>query len=197
MKKKKIKVLIHQFVTILKDGKPIKMSTRKANFISLDNLIDEVSADVTRFFFIMRNMNSHFNFELELAKDQSDANPIFYLQYAHARICNIIKKATDSDYTINDNQNLELLNEPLENELITTMIDFPEKIKKAYQKLDPQIISNYLEELATKFHKYYAKHRIITEEKNITHCRLFLVDSLRIILYNGLAILGIKAKEKM
>ena len=99
--KDKVKVLIHQFVTILKDGKPVKMSTRKANFISLDDLIDEVSPDVTRFFFIMRNMNSHLNFDIDIAKEQSDINPVFYIQYAHARCCNIIKRSDQNLNKIN------------------------------------------------------------------------------------------------
>ena len=193
----KIEVLIHQFVTITENNKPIKMSTRKANFTTLQDLCDEVGPDVVRYFFIMRHINSHLNFELEIAKDQSDANPIFYLQYAHARICTILRKATDLNIEINNDNNINLLNEEIENDLMNSMINFPNIIKKSYDKLDPQIISNYLEELAAKFHKYYAKFRIITEDKKNTHSRLFLVDSLRIILKNGLNVLGIKEKERM
>jgi len=193
----KIKVLIHQFVTITKNNKPIKMSTRKANFITLEELCEEVGADVVRYFFVMRNVNSHLNFELEIAKDRSDANPIFYLQYAHARICTIIKKAKVEDFKWEDSINLELLNEAIENELIVKMINFPEIIKSAHDKLDPQIISNYLEDLAAKFHKYYGNYRIINNDKNLSEARLFLIDSIRIILNNGLDVLGIKAKEKM
>ena len=193
----KIKVLIHQFVTITENNKPIKMSTRKANFTTLEDLCEEVGAEVVRYFFIMRNINSHLNFELDIAKDQSDANPIFYLQYAHARICTILRKATDLGYENNNTKNLNLLNEPIEDDLMNSMVNFPNIIKKSHNKLDPQIISNYLEILASKFHKYYSHFRIITEDENITNSRLFLVDSLRIIIDNGLSILGIKAKEKM
>jgi len=193
----KIEVLIHQFVTITENNKPIKMSTRKANFTTLQELCDEVGSEVVRYFFVMRNINSHLNFELEIAKDQSDANPIFYLQYAHARICTILRKASDLKYKIDDKQNLDVLNEEIENDLMNSMINFPNIIKKSYDKLDPQIVSNYLEELASKFHKYYSKCRIITEDKKITHSRLFLVDSLRIVLRNGLDVLGIMAKERM
>ena len=193
----KIEVLIHQFVTITENNKPIKMSTRKANFTTLQELCDEVGSEVVRYFFVMRNINSHLNFELEIAKDQSDANPIFYLQYAHARICTILRKASDLKYKIDDKQNLDVLNEEIENDLMNSMINFPNIIKKSYDKLDPQIVSNYLEELASKFHKYYSKCRIITEDKKITHSRLFLVDSLRIVLRNGLDVLGIIAKERM
>jgi len=193
----KIKVLIHQFVTITKNNKPIKMSTRKANFVTLEELCEEVGSDVVRYFFIMRHINSHLNFELEIAKDRSDANPIFYLQYAHARICTIIKKANSEDLKWSNLINLELLNETLENELIIKMINFPEIIKSAHDKLDPQIISNYLEDLAAKFHKYYGNHRIISDDKNLSCARLFLIDSIRIILNNGLDVLGIEAKESM
>ena len=193
----KIKVLIHQFVTITENNKPIKMSTRKANFTTLEELCEEVGAEVVRYFFIMRNINSHLNFELDIAKDQSDANPIFYLQYAHARICTILRKAADLGYDNNNAKNLNLLNEPIEDDLMNSMVNFPDIIKKSHDKLDPQIISNYLEILASKFHKYYSHFRIITEDKKITNSRLFLVDSLRIIIDNGLSILGIKAKEKM
>ena len=193
----KIKVLIHQFVTITKNNKPIKMSTRKANFVTLEELCEEVGSDVVRYFFIMRHINSHLNFELEIAKDRSDANPIFYLQYAHARICTIIKKAKAEGFKWSNSINLKLLNETSENELIIKMINFPEIIKSAHDKLDPQIISNYLEDLAAKFHKYYGNHRIIIDDKNLSCARIFLIDSIRIILNNGLDVLGIEAKERM
>ena len=193
----KIKVLIHQFVTITENNQPIKMSTRKANFTTLQDLCDEVGSEVVRYFFIMRNINSHLNFELEIAKDQTDANPIFYLQYAHARICTILKKAKEEKYELDNSINLELLIKDTENELIVKMINFPEIIKSAHDKLDPQIISNYLEDLAAKFHKYYANSRVITDDKKLSYSRLFLIDSIRIILNNGLNVLGIKAKERM
>ena len=193
----KMEVLIHQFVTITENNKPIKMSTRKANFTTLQELCEEVGSEVVRYFFIMRNINSHLNFELEIAKDHSDANPVFYLQYAHARICTILKKAKEENYDWNNSEYLESLVEDKENELIVKMINFPEIINSAYKKLDPQIISNYLEDLAAKFHKYYGQHRIITDNKKLSYSRLFLIDSIRIVLNNGLNILGIKAKERM
>ena len=193
----KMKVLIHQFVTITENNKPIKMSTRKANFTTLQELCDEVSPEVVRYFFVMRNINSHLNFELEIAKDQSDANPIFYLQYAHARICTMLRKALDLDLKIDNDKNLILLNEDIENDLMNTMTNFPNIVKKSYSKLDPQIISNYLEDLASKFHKYYSACRVITENKKLTESRLYLIDSIRIIIKNGLNLLGIIEKEKM
>ena len=193
----KMKVLIHQFVTITENNKPIKMSTRKANFTTLEELCEEVGADVVRYFFIMRNINTHLNFELKIAKEQSDVNPIFYLQYAHARICTIIRKAKDLNLNISNDSNLNLLIEPLENDLMNSMINFENIIKKSYEKLDPQIISNYLEELAAKFHKYYSKHKVISENEDLSHSRLFLINALRIVIKNGLNVLGIKEKERM
>ena len=117
----KIKVLIHQFVTVLKNGEPVKMSTRKANFISLDSLIDEVGADVTRFFFIMRSMNTHLNFDLDLAKEQSDANPVFYIQYAHARCCNMLRRF-EGDLDSIDESCLEHLKLDTETQLINKLL---------------------------------------------------------------------------
>ena len=126
----KVKVLIHQFVTIMRDGNPVKMSTRKANFVTLDELIDEVGADVVRYFFIMRGMNSHLNFDLDLAKDQSDENPVFYLQYAHARVCNIIKRGEAFDHPLNLKCDLSLLDKEIEHQLIQKLSELPEVIER-------------------------------------------------------------------
>ena len=193
----KIKVLIYQFVTILKNGEPVKMSTRKANFISLEELIDEVGADVTRFFFIMRSINSHLNFDLDVAKDQSDINPVFYIQYAHARCCSIIRRFTD-DVELIDTKVLEFLTNELESQIIRKLIEFPELIIKCSNTLEPQNISNYLSELASMLHSYYAKIKVIDlDNKSITESRVYLINAIRIVLRNGLSILGISSPEKM
>ena len=194
---KKIKVLIHQFVTIMKDGEQVKMSTRKANFVRLDELIKEVGADVVRYFFIMRGMSTHLNFDLDLAKDQSDNNPVFYLQYAHARMVNIISRAKDFQYNINLKADLSLLNEEKEQQLINQLLHFPELVKNSCRSLEPQIIVNYLQDLATKFHKYYSHHKVITENKELTEARLILIKALQIGLRNGLTIIGISAPDRM
>tara|TARA_B110000467_G_scaffold116107_1_gene106756 strand:+ start:1422 stop:3053 length:1632 start_codon:yes stop_codon:yes gene_type:complete len=193
----KVKVLIHQFVTIMRDGKPVKMSTRKANFVTLDELIDEVGADVVRFFFIMRGMNSHLNFDLGLAKKQSDENPVFYLQYAHARVCNIIKRGEAFDHLLNPNCNLSLLDKEIEHQLIQKLSEFPEIIERAHYSLEPQTIANYLHELASIFHRYYAQEKVVTDDKELTAARLILVESTRIVFLNGLTLLGISAPERM
>ena len=193
----KIKVLIHQFVTILKDGEPVKMSTRKANFISLDKLIDEVGPDVTRFFFIMRSMNTHLNFDIDLAKEQSDVNPVFYIQYAHARCCNILRRF-DGNIDELDPNILSELETDLESQIIGKLLSFPELINKSSDTLEPQNISNYLMELSSNFHSYYAKERVIgLENKKLTEARIYLINSIRIVIRNGLQVLGIGAPEKM
>ena len=173
------------------------MSTRKANFISLDQLIDDVGADVTRFFFIMRSMNTHLNFDVNLAKEQSDINPIFYIQYAHARCCNIMKRF-DRDPNEIDTVVLEKLTADSESQIIAKLIEFPEVIQKCLQSLEPQNISNYLSELASLLHSYYAKTRVIDDNnKTLTYARLYLINATRIVLRNGLEVLGLSHPNKM
>ena len=191
--KSNVKVIIHQFISILEDNEIVKMSTRKGNFITLERLIDEVGMDVVRYFFIMRSINSHLNFDLKLAKEKSEKNPIFYIQYAHARICTIL----DQHDTVKE-PSLSLLKHEQEIKLIYLLIEFEELILKLSKNLEPQILTNYLFDLATKFHKYYATCRIVNEsEDELTQSRLYLINSIRITLSNGLNILGISSPERM
>ena len=194
---KKVNVIIHQFVTLTEDGEPVKMSTRKANYITLDELIDEVGQDVVRYFFIMRGINTHLNFDMTLAKDESDENPVFYLQYAHARLCNILKHAEEQGHIFNEKTDLSPLNLDSEIQLIKLLLEFPNIIAKAKDNLEPQTIATYLQSLAGLFHKYYAKERVVTDDKNKTSARLILVQALQIVLNNGLSLLGIHALERM
>ena len=191
-----IKVLLYQFVTLLRGGEKIKMSTRKADFVTLDELIDEVGADVVRYFFIMRGINTHLNFDLDLAADQSDKNPVYYLQYAHARICNIIKRNDDTNPT-DMNYNSALLKNELEIDLLKKLEQFPMIVSSALDSLEPQTIANYLQETAGKFHKYYANCRIIVEDKELTQSRIALIKATKNVIYNGLQLLGITAPDKM
>ena len=192
----KVRVLVHQFVTVQENGKPIKMSTRKANFISLDDLIDEVGSDVVKYFFAMRGMNSHLNFDLGLAKDESDQNPVFYIQYAYARAINILKKAND-DLSLEESFDYSLLNSKEEILLTKSLLIFPDLIKKAGDSMEPQLIANYLMEIASNFHHYYAKHKVITDRKDLSIARLNLINAVRQVLYNGLSILNISKPKKM
>jgi len=191
-----IKVLLYQFVTLLRGGEKIKMSTRKATFISLNDLINEVGVDVVRYFFVMRGINTHLNFDLDLAADQSDKNPVYYLQYAHARICNIIKRVEKQGKNLSAYNPL-LLDHESEIDLLKQLELFPNIVLSAKDLLEPQVIANYLQETAAKFHKYYANCRIITENEDLTLSRIALASATKIVLSNGLKILGIKAPEKM
>ena len=192
-----IKVLIYQFVTLLRGGKKIKMSTRKADFVTLDDLVNEVGMDVVRYFFIMRSMNSHLDFDLDLAADQSDKNPVYYLQYAHARISNIITRANDLDTTLEGIFNPSLLKHNDEMNLLKYMVRFPEFVDLAYENLEPQNIANYLQELSTRFHKFYSHCRVITDDLELSKSRLAIVKATKIILANGFKILGVSAPERM
>ena len=192
-----IKVLIHQFVSLIVKNEKIKMSTRKANFVTLDDLIDMVGIDISRYFFIMRGKQSHLNFDIDLAKKESDENPVYYLQYAYARICNILKfsekkgkiKSKDIDYN--------LLKENEEINLMKILYYFIEVIDDSLISLEPQTLANYLQQVATSFHKFYAHHRVINKNKELTKSRTQLILSTKIVLQNGLNILGISLPEKM
>ena len=192
-----VKVLLYQFVTLLRGGEKVKMSTRKANFVTLDDLVDEVGTDVVRYFFIMRSMNTHLDFDLDLAADQSDKNPVFYLQYAHARICNIIKRAGESDFEIGESFDPFHLSHPEELNLLKYMVRFPEFMDLAFENLEPQNIANYLQELSTRFHKFYSQCRVITDDSDLSKARMALVNAVKIVLGNGLKVLGISAPERM
>tara|TARA_Y100000814_G_scaffold221720_1_gene165921 strand:+ start:2673 stop:4301 length:1629 start_codon:yes stop_codon:yes gene_type:complete len=192
----KMKVLIHQFATVSENGESVKMSTRKANFITLDELLDEVGKDVVRYFFLMRGMNTHLNFDIDIAKSESDENPVFYLQYAYARICNILNRAIELNYDTK-NPELSLLNTDIELEIINNLISFPDCIKEVANKLEPQIIINYLQNVALQFHRFYSKNKVLTDDKELSKSRLLLIKSIKIVLRNGLDIIGISHPERM
>ena len=200
----KVKVLIHQFVTILQNGEVVKMSTRKANFVTLDELIDWVGADAVRFFFLMRSIGTHLNFDIDLAKKQSEENPVFYLQYAHARIASIIRFASDEgikteEVYSNGRSTFEvsLLKETEEVELSKTLGDFPEVVIAAASTFEPHRIIVYLQEVAEAFHRFYHKHRVVIPDRDLSRSRLALCLATKIVLANGFKILGISAPERM
>lgn len=192
-----IKVLLYQFVTLIQDGEKVKMSTRQANFITLDNLIKELGTDIIRYFFVMRSMNSHLDFDLDIAKDQSEKNPVFYLQYAYARICNIIKQAKNKDLSNIESYNLSLLIHENEITMLKHMAQFPEIIDTAYENLEPQYIANYLQQLASLFHKFYSHCKVISEDNDLTIARIRLIKAVKVILKNGFNILGVSSPDRM
>ncbi len=193
----KVRVLIHQFVTIVQNGEAVKMSTRKANFVTLEELIEEVGADVVRYFFVMRSMSSHLNFDLGLAKQQSDENPVYYLQYAHARIASIIRFSEEQGSSASSEVEYGLLSEVAELELIKTLLQFPEIVESCASTLEPHHIAEYLLTVAGTFHRFYHEHRVVTDDAALTNARMSLCRATRTVLRNGFAILGITAPDRM
>jgi arginyl-tRNA synthetase len=193
----KIKVLIHQFVTLTENGKQVKMSKRSGKSYTLDDLIDEVGAEVVRFFFIMRGISTHLEFDLDLAREQSDKNPVFYLQYAHARVNSILNRLKEDGIVKKEDTDISLLIEKSEIDLIKQLMRFEEVIENAANKFEPQILTEFLKELASKFHSFYHECRIIGVEEELMQARIKLATITKIAMKNGLEILGITAPDKM
>ena len=194
--KENVEVLVYQFVTLVKDGKPYKMSTRKANFVTLDELMDDVGEDVTRFFFLMRSPNTHLEFDVARAKEAGEKNPVFYLQYAHARIQSILRKADELE-NLTGRANLSLLTHKAEVSLIKKLLGFPDAVAIAANHREPHRLITYLNELASEFTSFYHDCRIIGEETELMHARAELAKATARVLANGLTILGINAPDRM
>jgi arginyl-tRNA synthetase len=192
-----IKVLIHQFVTVVQGGEVVKMSTRKANYITLDELIQEVGADVVRYFFLMRSITSHLNFDLKLAKQQSDENPVYYLQYAHARIASILRHAEEEGKIVGGAMNLDRLAEPVELDLIKLLLRFPEMVESCATTYEPHRLADFLHEVAAAFHHFYHVCRVVSDDAELTLARLSLCRATRIVLRNGFRVFGVSAPERM
>jgi arginyl-tRNA synthetase len=193
----KIKVLIHQFVTLYQGDEKVKMSTRKANFITLDELLDEVGTDVTRWFFLMRSMDSHLNFDLILAKTQSDENPVYYNQYAHARICSILRNAEKKKIEYYNKKTLKKLEHESEYLLIKKLMEFPKVVEYCLQEFAPHQLTQYLSDVSTAFHKFYTDCWVLSHDKELSQARLALCMATKTVLANGFKILGISAPERM
>ena len=192
----RIEVLIYQFVTLVRSGQPVKMSTRKATYVTLDELMDEVGEDVTRFFFLMRAPGTHLEFDLDLAKEASEKNPVFYLQYAHARIASILRKATDAGLSA-EGADLALLSHESAVSLIKELLRFPDEIRAAAEAMGPHKLATYLREVASAFSQFYRDCRILGEPEDVASARLALATATRTVLANGLTILGISAPQEM
>ena len=198
----RIKIAINQFVTTTVDGQTLKMSTRKGNADLLDDLIDDVGADATRLFFITRGKDSHLNFDIELAKKQSKENPVFYLHYAHARICSLLRMAQqETEFNPSDcvagYRLLYLLDSPAEIQLGFALLDFPDMTATSLRLLEPQKMVEYLHSLAEHFHRFYQECPILKAEPDLCKARLFLSLATRQVLRNGFRILGVSAPEAM
>lgn len=197
---RRLEVLIVQLVSLAYADKVIPMSTRQGQYISLRDIIQAVGKDAARFFFLMRKRDSHLHFDLELAKRQSLENPVYYIQYAHARIVNILRYARDTKGTrfrLGRGLDLSILNKPEELNLIQRLRQFPSVLQSCTLNLEPHRITIYLQDLAKDFHHYYEKYRVVTEDSKLTRARVVLVDAVRIVLKNGLRLLSVSAPEKM
>ncbi|MDX1430374.1 MAG: arginine--tRNA ligase, partial [Rhodothermales bacterium] len=193
----KVRVVIYQFVTLVRGGEPVKMSTRKATYETLDDLLDEVGEDVTRYFFLIRSPNTHLEFDLDAAKEASENNPVFYPQYAHARICSIESKAREVGVDFEAEPDLSLLEHESEIGLIKTLLDFPSVIQDAARAFEPHKVAVYLREVAVSFTQFYRSCRIIGVESHLGSARMQLALAARTVLANGLGVLGISAPERM
>jgi arginyl-tRNA synthetase len=198
--KEKLKVILIQLVNLLRGGKPVAMSTRAGEFVALRAVIDEVGRDAARFIFLTRRYDSPLDFDLDLAKRQSNDNPVYYVQYVHARISSILRKALADGISLpssGDSVDLTQLTEPEELALIKCMAHFPTVVAESAKLMEPHRIPFYLTELASTFHSYYNKHRVLTDERALTLARLYMVSAVRTIVRNGLNMMGVSAPESM
>ena len=197
--KEALKIILVQLVNLLRDGKPAAMSTRSGEFVTLREVVDEVGKDAARYNFLMRRSDSHLDFDLELAKKQSNENPVYYVQYAHARICSILRMAAERGIAAPaaGEADASLLRLPEEIDLIKAITRFPEVVEGAARTLEPHRLTFYLNDLAALFHSYYNRNKVISEDGALTGARLFLVRSVLTVLKNALNMLGVSTPEKM
>ena len=196
----KLHVLLVQFATLWRGEEKVQMSTRSGDFVTLRELRSEVGRDAARFFYVMRRSEQHMDFDLELATSKSNENPVFYVQYAHARVCSVFRQLPEKGYIHNVElgmANLPELSAEHESVLLTTLARYPEVIERAATQYEPHLLINYLRELATDFHTYYNAHQFLVESATLRNARLNLISSVQQVLVNGLILLGISAPEAM
>lgn len=191
-----LSVIIVQLATLFRQGVPVPMSTRKGQYVTLREVLNEVGRDASRFFFLMRKTDSHLDFDLELAKKQTSENPVYYVQYAHARIAGILNGAGSKFF---DEKTLDcsLLKEPEERDLMKAVFSFHYCLLVCAKQLDPYGLTSYLQLLAATFHKFYDKHKVLSSDDALTQARLFLIRAVKIVLADGLKLLGVSAPERM
>ncbi len=195
-----LEILLVQFAVLFRFGEKVQMSTRSGQFITLRELRDEVGNDAARFFYVMRSHEQHLDFDLDLAKSRSNDNPVFYIQYAHARICSVFRNLEQMDERHNEaigTAALNLLTEEHEIQLMRSISRFPETIETAARIRSPHLLAHYLHALATDLHSYYNAHQFLVDEENLRNARLNLVLATKMVLEKGLALLGVSAPEEM
>ena len=192
-----INVLIVQLATLWRGKEQVPMSTRSGEFITLRQVMDDTGKDAARFFFVARKISSHLDFDIELAKQQSQENPVYYIQYAHARISNIIEHAKKSGQGKKSQADFKLLIQPQELDLLKALAGFPGVIASCAESFEPCGLVTYLQNLANKFHHFYDKQRVVTDDVDLTEARLALIGATRTVLSTGLGLLGVSAPNKM
>ena len=196
----KIEIQLVQFAILFRGAERVQMSTRAGSFVTLRELRQEVSTDAARFFYVMRSNDQHLDFDLELAKSRSNDNPVYYIQYAHARVCALFRQLKEKNLSYNDSAALaarKLLTTSYEDELLGELMRYPEIIEAAALHRGPQILANYLRELAAAFHSFYNSENILNAEEELRHARLGLCKATQQVLVNGLNLLGVTAPETM
>ncbi|MFW5930950.1 MAG: arginine--tRNA ligase, partial [Desulfosalsimonas sp.] len=197
-KPEQFRVILTQLVNLLRKGRPVSMSTRAGRFVTLRDVTDEVGRDAARFIFLTRHHESPLDFDLEVAKAKTNDNPVYYVQYVHARISSIWKKATEEKGIQTASSGyLELLGEPEEIRLMKQLTRYPEIVAAAAELMEPHRIAYYLMDLAALFHAYYNKHRVLTDAPKLAESRLYLILAVQKVIRNGLGLLGVSAPETM
>ncbi len=190
--------VLHQMVTVVKGGEEVKISKRAGSYVTVRDLIDEVGRDAVRYFFLMRKGDSQLVFDVDLARSQSEENPVYYIQMAHARVCNIFRVgAVDVASITGEGVNWGVLDSPEERELVKSLLDWPNLVAASADALEPHRVANWLLETARQVHTWYHKHHVLGEAPEIMQARLALAKAVRITLANGLGLLGIAAPERM
>ncbi len=196
----KLDVLLVQFAILYRGGEKVQMSTRSGEFVTLRQLRKEVGSDAARFFYVMRKCEQHLDFDLDLAKSQSNDNPMYYIQYAHARVCSVFRQLNEKGFSFdqqNGQSNLDKLTESHEADVLTRLSRYPDVISNAGQNHEPHQLVHYLRELAQDFHTYYNAHQFIVDDAALRDARLCLITAVQTVIANGLALLGVSAPESM
>jgi arginyl-tRNA synthetase len=183
-------------ITVMRSGSEVKISKRAGSYVTLRDLIDEVGRDATRYFFVMRKSDSQLTFDIDLAKSRSEENPVYYVQYAHARICRVLELWGGDPAALASADRSPLTNK-YESDLLRTLADFPETLRTAARELAPHLVCVYLGDLAAKLHSYYNAEKFLVDDENLKVARLSLILATRQVLKNGLAVIGVSAPEKM
>ncbi len=193
----RLEIQIMQMVRLMQDGEEVKMSKRTGNAITLREIMDEVGVDAARYFLTMRSPDTHFDFDMALAKEQSQDNPVYYAQYAHARICSILRQATAQGYQVEKGADYQTITNEKAIELLKKIAEFEPMIESAAEARAPHRVTNYIQDLAAHFHKFYNAEKVLTEDDAKTRAHIALVDAVRITLRNALHLVGVSAPEQM